>query len=226
VRRTLSLCPRTRAAYNTLAPTLGPWLMATQGLTAEAAQVGLESIWCVLAGLHGPPASWRFHALYEVFRTPCTRWTAPFAMAVGYDAIVLAYPAILSALAIDSDRAEVLAEREDVQAAMTRVARWHVTDADGLPHIAVSLTDVIDRLSPLATLPACLWLWHWIRTEYAPAIARYGHYDPARGHAAPVGQELNALERREGARELLNDLLPGLGDATLDGAAEEPGTDC
>jgi len=93
------------------------------------------------------------------------------------------------------------------------------------PHVAVSLTDVVDRLSPLATLPACQWLWQWIRTDYAPAIARYGHYDPARGHAAPVGQELDVLERREGARELLNDLLPGLGDATLAAGTEEPGTD-
>src|SRR2546430_9943520 len=89
--------PLTRQAYNALAPKLGPWLMATQGLPAEMAQVCLESIWCVLAGLHAPPASWRFHALYEVFRTPCTRWTAPFATAVGYDATGLSYPRIPSA---------------------------------------------------------------------------------------------------------------------------------
>jgi hypothetical protein len=68
--------------------------------------------------------------------------------------------------------------------------------------------------------------WHWLRSAYAPAIASYGHYDPARGHAAPVGQELDALERREGACELLNALLPGLGDETLAAGAEEPATDC
>jgi len=144
---------------------------------------------------------------------------------VGYDAIVLAYPEILSALAIDSDRAEILAEREDVREAMARVQPWDLTRADGTHHVGVSLADVVDALSPLATLPACQAYWYWMRTEYAPAIARYGHYDPARGHAAPVGQELDALERREGARELLNDLLPGLGDATLAAGTEEPGTD-
>src|SRR6266498_2113726 len=218
--------PLTRQAYNTLAPTLGPWLMATQGVPAALAQVGLESIWSVLAGLHGPAASYRYHALYAVLRTPCPRWAAPFDVAVGYDGVLFASPEVLSALAIDSDRAEILAEREDVREAMARVALWHVTTADGVRHVAISLADVVDYLSPLATLPACQWLWHWIRTEYAPAIARYGHYDPAHGHTAPVGQELDALERREGARELLNDLLPGLGDETLAAGAEEPCTDC
>lgn len=88
----------------------------------------------------------------------------------------------------------------------------------------MSLNDVVDCLSPLSTLPACEALWHWIKTEWAPAIARYGHYDPARSHAAPVGQELDVLERRENARELLNDLLPGLGEETLS-ALEETATD-
>jgi hypothetical protein len=217
--------PLTRQAYNALAPTLGPWLMATQGLAAAMAQVGLESIWSVLAGLHGPAVSSRFHALYAVLRTPCPRWAAPFDLAVGYDGVLFAYPEVLSALAIAGERPEVLAETEEVREAMARVEIWHVTTADGVRRGAVSLNNVVDWLSPLSMLPACQWLWHWIRTEYAPAIARYGHYDPARGHAAPVGQELDALERREGARELLNDLLPGLGDATLAAGAEEPGTD-
>jgi len=217
--------PLTRQAYNTLAPILGPWLMATQGLAAAMAQVGLESIWSVLAGLHGPAVSHRFHALYAVLRTPSPRWAAPFDRAVGYDGVLFAYPAILAALQLDGDRAEILAEREDVREAMARVALWHVTTADGVQHVAVSLTDVVDRLSPLATLPACQWLWQWIRAEYAPAIARHGYYDPAHGHAVPVGYELDALERREGARELLNDLLPGLGDATLAAGTAAPGTD-
>ena len=218
--------PLTRQAYNTLAPTLGPWLMATQGLPAAMAQLGLESIWSVLEGLHGPAASYRYHALYAVLLTPCPRWAAPFDLAVGYDGVLFAYPAILAALQLDGDRAEILAELADVREAMARVALWHVTTADGVQHVAVSLTDVVDSLSPLAPLPACQWLWQWIRTEYAPAIARYGHYDPARGHAAPVGQELDALERREGARELLNDLLPGLGEETLAACTEETSTDC
>jgi hypothetical protein len=57
--------------------------------------------------------------------------------------------------------------------------------------------------------------WSWIRTAYAPAIAQHGDYDPARQHEPPPGQELEALEARENARELLNALLPGLWEDTL-----------
>jgi hypothetical protein len=55
--------PLTRAAYLTYAPILGPWLMRSQGLSAEAAQVCIESIWASLVGLTGAWASSRFHAL-------------------------------------------------------------------------------------------------------------------------------------------------------------------
>jgi hypothetical protein len=143
--------PLTREAYNTLAPTLGPWLMATQGLPAVFAQLALASIWSVLAGLHGPAVSYRFHALSAVLQTPCPRWAAPFDLAVAYDGVLFAYPEILSALAIDSDRAEILAELADVREAMARVARWIVTDAAGVPHVAVSLTAIVDHLSPPAS---------------------------------------------------------------------------
>ena len=214
--------PLTREVYNTLAPILAPWLMKTQGLPAEIAHICLESIWASLVGLTGPAASYRFHALMEVFDTPCPRWAAPFTVAVGYDGILFAFPEVLAALAVGSDRPEILAETADVREAMDRVESWHVTDGNGVHHVAVSLTDVVDWLSPLATLPVCQARWHWIRTAYAPAIARYGHYDPARGHAAPVGQELDALERCENARALLNEMLPGLGDATLAAGTEEP----
>src|SRR6266542_399512 len=158
--------PLTRQAYNALAPTLGPWLMATQGLAAAMAQVGLESIWSVLAGLTGPAVSYRFHALYAVLRTPGPRWAAPFDLAVGYDGVLFAYPEVLSALAIAGERPEVLAETEDVREAMACVELLHVTTPDGVQHVAISLTDVVDRLSPLDTLPACQWLSQWIRTEY------------------------------------------------------------
>ena len=213
--------PLTRAAYNTLAPTLGPWLMTTQGLTRVTAQLALESIWGCLVGLTGAFASYRFHALYAVLLSPCPRWGAPFDTAVGYDGVLFAYPAILAALQIADDRPEILAETAEVLEAMTRVTRWDVTDTAGGHHTAVSLNDVVDWLSPLSTLPACQALWSWIRTEYAPAIARYGHYDPARQHEPPPGQELEALERRENARELLNALLPGLGEETLE-TLQEP----
>jgi hypothetical protein len=207
--------PLTRAAYNTLAPTLGPWLMQTYSLTLGSAQLALESIWGCLVGLQGALASHRFRALYAVLLSPCPRWAAQFEVAVGYDGVLFAYPGILSALQIEDDRAEILAEMADVTEAMTHVTRCDVTDRHGVQHVAVSLTDVVDWLSPLSTLPACEALWSWIRTEYAPAIARYGHYDPAQQHEAPPGQELDALECRENARELLNAILPGLGDDTL-----------
>jgi hypothetical protein len=112
--------PLTRQAYNTLAPTLGPWLMATQGLCVEIAQLALESIWSVLAGLHGALASYRLHTLCAVFWIPCARWTAPFDRAVGHHSILFAYPEVLAALAIDSDPAAILAERADVREALAR----------------------------------------------------------------------------------------------------------
>jgi hypothetical protein len=161
-----------------------------------------------------------------VLYTPCGRSVVAFEQAVGYASLLFHFPEILAALQPGGERPEVLAETEEVREAMARVQPWDLTRADGTHHVGVSLADVIDHLSPLATLPACQAYWSWIRTEYAPAIARHGHYDPARGHAAPVGQELDVLERREGARELLNELLPSLGDETLAASAEEIYTDC
>ena len=216
--------PLTRDAYLTYAPILGPWLMRTQGLSAEAAQVGIESIWACLVGLTGAPASYRFRALEAVLRTSCTRWAASFEVAVGYDGVLFAYPEVLAALQIDDERAEILAETAEVLEAMSRVTRWDVTDKAGVHHAAVSLNDIVDWLSPLSTLPACEALWTWIRTEYAPAIARYGHYDPERQHQAPPREVLDALERRENARELLNALLPGLGDEALEALEATPTT--
>lgn len=213
--------PLTRDAYLTYAPILGPWLMRTQGLSAEAAQVGIESIWGSLVGLTGAPASYRFRALDALLRTSCTRWATYFEAAVGYDGILFAYPEILAALEIDDDRAEILAASAEVLEAMTRVTRWAVTDTAGGHHDAVSLNDVVDGLSHLSPLPAFQPWWYWIKTEWAPAIARYGHYDPARNHEPPPSEVLDALERRENARELLNTLLPGLGDETLE-ALQEP----
>jgi hypothetical protein len=208
--------PLTRVAYVTLAPTLGPWLMATQDLTSVSAQLALESIWGCLVGFNGAFAAYRFQALSAVLQTPCLRWAAPFEVTMGYDGVLLRYPEILSALQIGSDRPEILAETAEVTAAMARMLRWDVTDADGVHHLAVSLNDVVDCLSPLSCLPACEALWHWIRTAYAPAIARHGYYDPARQHEPPPGQLLQALECRENAREILNLLLPGLGEETLE----------
>jgi hypothetical protein len=213
--------PLTRAAYNTLAPILGPWLMTTQGLTPVSAQLALESIWGCRVGLHGAFAAYRFHALSAVLETPCRRCAAPFARAVGYDGVLFCYPEMLSALQIDDDPPAILAERAEVIAAMARVDRWIVPDTTGAQHEAVSLTAVVDHLSPLSTLPACQALWSWIRTAYAPAIARHGYYDPTCNHEPPPSQLLEALERRENAREVLNALLPGLGDETL-AALQEP----
>ena len=65
--------PLTRDVYLTYAPILGPWLMRTQGLSAEAAQVGIESIWASLVVLTGAQASYRFLALDAVLRTACPR---------------------------------------------------------------------------------------------------------------------------------------------------------
>jgi hypothetical protein len=189
--------------------------MTTQGLNTVTAQLALESIWACLVGLTGAFAAYRFHALVAVLRSPCPRWAAPFEVAVGHDGVLCAYPELLAALQMDSDQPAILAETAEVREAMARVHPWNLTDADGVPHVAVSLTEVVDHLSPLSTLPACETRWWWIRTEYAPAIAQHGYWDPTRQHEPPPGQELEALECRENARALLNALLPGLWEDTL-----------
>jgi hypothetical protein len=62
-----------------------------------------------------------------------------------------------------------------------------------------------------STLPACRAYHRWMCCEVLPAIRRHGHYDPGTGHEAPVGQELDALERKEAAIEHRNAMLPVLG---------------
>jgi hypothetical protein len=49
--------------------------------------------------------------------------------------------------------------------------------------------------------------------EVHSAISRHGYYDPLTNHTPPPGQELDALERREHGRDLMNALIPGIGDA-------------
>jgi hypothetical protein len=62
----------------------------------------------------------------------------------------------------------------------------------------------------------------WMCHDFIPALSRHGYYDPETGHQPPPGQELEAMERREEGRDLLNALLPGLGDVS---AGQRPSTE-
>jgi hypothetical protein len=45
-----------------------------------------------------------------------------------------------------------------------------------------------------------------------PAVLRHGYYNPATQHEPPPFKLLDALERREEARDVFNEVAPGLGD--------------
>jgi hypothetical protein len=78
--------------------------------------------------------------------------------------------------------------------------------------LGVKATDLIDAFFAFSTLPPARAYLRWMCHDFMPAISRYGHYDPATGHTVPVGMELDALERKEGARDLFNSIMPGLGE--------------
>ena len=89
------------------------------------------------------------------------------------------------------------------------------------------LSQVSEYMRTIATLPlvtASLILGHQGRhpvcTAYAVwhngvtcALLEHGWYDPTTGHQPPPGHELTALECREDGRDVMNNLIPGLGDA-------------
>jgi hypothetical protein len=61
--------------------------------------------------------------------------------------------------------------------------------------------------------------WH---SKVVCALFAHGYYDPATQHTPPADQQLDALERREEGRDVLNTLLPGMGDWI---AGQRPTTD-
>jgi hypothetical protein len=60
--------------------------------------------------------------------------------------------------------------------------------------------------------PAAIAWTQWFIGEFLPAIQLHGWYDPATHHDPPPSQLLDAIERKERQRDLLNGFIPGLGD--------------
>ncbi len=58
---------------------------------------------------------------------------------------------------------------------------------------------------------ACIHYRFW-QLGVQLAILKHGYYDPATNHTPPPGRELDALESREGLRDLYNSDMPGFGD--------------
>jgi hypothetical protein len=132
--------------------------------------------------------------------------------------VLLAWPAVLPALALEPREegeeswdtyAARLVEQGELPLFCARVVDGSLVDA------VVNADQLIDAFFAFSTLPPARAYLRWMCHEFMPAISRHGHYDPATGHAVPVGMELDALERKEGARDLWNGLFPGVGDGMV-----------
>jgi hypothetical protein len=75
----------------------------------------------------------------------------------------------------------------------------------------VRFHELVDALVWFSLLPACMVYRRWMTHEFLPAIRRHRYYDPDTGHEVPVGQELDALERKETMVDHVNALLPVFG---------------
>lgn len=82
------------------------------------------------------------------------------------------------------------------------------TDSRGLPRTGVRIFELINLVHVFSGLRSCRKFTTWLCCEFLPAIRKHGYYDPATGHQAPVGGELDALERKEEMKDRLNELFP------------------
>jgi len=71
--------------------------------------------------------------------------------------------------------------------------------------------------------PVCT-TFAWWYTGVISALMRHGYYDPATNDTPPAAQQLDALERREEGRDVMNRLMPGFGDV-MSGHRPGPGAD-
>jgi hypothetical protein len=103
----------------------------------------------------------------------------------------------------------------------TGALRWVLTPSeDGVQVLYVPMLTLLQCLR-WGRHPVCIAYQAWF-SGVLWAVMRYGHYDPLTNHTPPPGAELAALERREEGRDLLNNLVPGMGDAV---AGQRPTTD-
>jgi prophage antirepressor-like protein len=115
-------------------------------------------------------------------------------------------------LAVDDPEAAPQDENHPLHRVATCATLMELTNAEGEGWTMISLKDILAHLTPFSPAPEARDYHVWLCSAFLPALLRTGHYDPQTGHAPPPGQELDALERREQGRDVLNAVAPGLGD--------------
>jgi hypothetical protein len=188
----------TCAQYLALAPTFVAWVRDQRPMGTAMTHWILASVWTFLT----QAPAYRDAIVLALLTSDVPHDGLPFTTTVGHDGILFQYPDVLTALGLEQDRADV----EPHLHLLPRV------NAAGMLVTCVTATDVLDECALLSMQPACQAYRKWMCRSFAPALARHGWYNPATGHTAPPGQELEALEMREGCRDLLNALVPGMGD--------------
>jgi hypothetical protein len=214
-----------------LAPAYGGWLMREFGLSVPRAHLVWGSAWGTWTG-NALAAHYNAIAL-ALYVGGAHMWAEPFTPeASGFDAVYVAREGLFDALQIadDVEVREVVEERlrgqwvalhpVDVQTGLATRATEPVCGEKPVLY-GLSLCALICHLASFSRLPACRTYSNWYFFEFLPAFLRHGYYNPDTNHQPPPGQELEALERREGLRDHLNDLLPGLGDVS---AGQRPST--
>jgi len=79
----------------------------------------------------------------------------------------------------------------------------------GATYAVLPMGVIIRRLVLHSSLPEAIRV-KMTRCDVLLALAKHGHYDPATGHEPPVGQELDAIERKEPFRQITTEAFPGL----------------
>jgi hypothetical protein len=98
---------------------------------------------------------------------------------------------------------------------------WRLFEAPPLGHVLCVSTLTLLQFLRWGRHPVCMAYVEWECNLFS-ALVRHGYYDPATQHTPPPGEELTALELREEGRDLLNGLIPGMGDAV---AGQRPTTE-
>src|SRR4029453_1712452 len=91
--------------------------------------------------------------------------------------------------------------------------RYHTALAQqGGPRIlVVQLEPFLQMFAVRGRHRVCITYTHW-HIEVLGALMHHGYYDPETNHTPPAERQLDAIERREEGRGMLNQLMPGMGD--------------
>ena len=93
---------------------------------------------------------------------------------------------------------------------------WMASKKKTDPLIFFRWDEMAIQLMVFSHHPAAIEWSTWVCGEFLPAINWHGYYDPATNHEPPPRRLLDALERREQGRDLMNHIVPGLGDFFAD----------